>query len=140
MDRSAIDRAAYSVPEALAKLGIGRDKLYKLIREGRLPARKLGRRTISTPSCGHFRGWAQKRRREPAFQHQPIEPVPGKEIAGPRWRANPAKGLHMTDITKRGVARNDNRSRILACDSCGKRIEHHAGRRPRFCSRRCRNR
>jgi len=46
MDRSAIDRAAYSVPEALAKLGIGRDKLYKLIREGRLPARKLGRRTL----------------------------------------------------------------------------------------------
>jgi len=31
-------------------------------------------------------------------------------------------------------------SRILACDSCGKRVEHHAGRRPRFCSTRCRNR
>jgi excisionase family DNA binding protein len=44
------DRAAYSVPEALAKLGIGRDKLYGLIREGRLPARKLGRRTLIVAS------------------------------------------------------------------------------------------
>ena len=31
-------------------------------------------------------------------------------------------------------------SRILACDFCGKHIEHHIGRRPRFCSARCRNR
>jgi hypothetical protein len=31
-------------------------------------------------------------------------------------------------------------SRILACDFCGKQIEHHTGRRPRFCSARCRNR
>ena len=46
MDTPAIDRAAYSVPEALSKLGIGRDKLYKVIREGLLPARKLGRRTL----------------------------------------------------------------------------------------------
>jgi excisionase family DNA binding protein len=27
-------------------IGIGRDKLYKLIREGKLPARKLGRKTL----------------------------------------------------------------------------------------------
>jgi excisionase family DNA binding protein len=37
---------AYSVDEALAKLGIGRDFFYRLIRDKRLPARKLGRRTL----------------------------------------------------------------------------------------------
>jgi excisionase family DNA binding protein len=46
MNTTTTDRAAYSIPEALTKLGIGRDKLYGLIREGRLPARKLGRRTL----------------------------------------------------------------------------------------------
>jgi excisionase family DNA binding protein len=46
----ASDPAAYSIPQALAKLGIGRDKLYGLIREGRLPARKLGRRTLIVAS------------------------------------------------------------------------------------------
>ena len=50
MNTLTTDRAAYSVPEALAKLGIGRDKLYGLIREGRLPARKLGRRTLIVAS------------------------------------------------------------------------------------------
>jgi hypothetical protein len=46
----------------------------------------------------------------------------------------------MTQTTQRGVARNTNRSRILACGACGQRIEHRTGRRPRFCSIRCRNR
>jgi hypothetical protein len=31
-------------------------------------------------------------------------------------------------------------SRNLACATCGKPVEHRAGRRPRFCSTRCRNR
>jgi len=39
-------RRAYSVPEAMCVLGLCRDTLYKLIREGRLPARKIGRRTV----------------------------------------------------------------------------------------------
>jgi excisionase family DNA binding protein len=30
----------------MARVGVGRDKLYCLIREGRLPARKLGRKTL----------------------------------------------------------------------------------------------
>jgi len=38
--------AAYSVPEVMARVGVGRDKLYRLIREGKLPARKLGRKTL----------------------------------------------------------------------------------------------
>jgi hypothetical protein len=32
------------------------------------------------------------------------------------------------------------RTRRLACDNCGKPIEHRASRRPRFCSDRCRAR
>jgi excisionase family DNA binding protein len=39
-------RAAYSIAETLALTGLGRDKLYKLINEGKLPARKAGRRTL----------------------------------------------------------------------------------------------
>jgi excisionase family DNA binding protein len=42
----AADCAAYSIPQVMAKVGIGRDKLYCLIREGKLPARKLGRKTL----------------------------------------------------------------------------------------------
>jgi excisionase family DNA binding protein len=30
----------------MARVGVGRDKLYCLIREGKLPARKLGRKTL----------------------------------------------------------------------------------------------
>jgi excisionase family DNA binding protein len=39
-------RAAYSVAEVVALANIGRDSFYRLVREGKLPARKLGRRTI----------------------------------------------------------------------------------------------
>ena len=38
--------AAYSVPQVMAKIGCGRDTLYKLIRDGKLPARKLGKKTL----------------------------------------------------------------------------------------------
>jgi excisionase family DNA binding protein len=41
-----VERAAYSIPEVLTKIGVGRDKLYELIRSGQLPTRKCGRRTI----------------------------------------------------------------------------------------------
>ena len=41
-----VERAAYSIPEVLTKIGVGRDKLYELIRSGQLPARKVGRRTL----------------------------------------------------------------------------------------------
>jgi excisionase family DNA binding protein len=40
------DVLALSIEQARARLGIGRDPLYKLIRQGKLPARKLGRRTL----------------------------------------------------------------------------------------------
>ena len=41
-----LEFAAYSIPQVMGKIGIGRDTLYKLIRQGNLPARKLGRRTV----------------------------------------------------------------------------------------------
>lgn len=39
-------RLTYSISEATRALGIGRTKLYELIRDGHLDARKFGRRTI----------------------------------------------------------------------------------------------
>ena len=47
---TATEPLAYSVPQVLAKINIGRDKLYALIREGKLPARKCGKRTLVTDS------------------------------------------------------------------------------------------
>jgi hypothetical protein len=41
-------RLAYTVPEALAAIGIGRTNLYKLAAEGKLDLRKVGGRTLVT--------------------------------------------------------------------------------------------
>jgi excisionase family DNA binding protein len=41
-------RAAFSVPEIMVQIGLSRDKVYSLIREGKLKARKCGRRTLVT--------------------------------------------------------------------------------------------
>jgi excisionase family DNA binding protein len=41
-------RIALSVPEAAIAAGVGRDQVYAAIRDGRLEARKWGRRTIIT--------------------------------------------------------------------------------------------
>jgi excisionase family DNA binding protein len=41
-------RSAFSVAETMAMTGLGRDKVYALIREGQLIARKCGRRTLVT--------------------------------------------------------------------------------------------
>ena len=41
-------RMALSVSEVAAEIGVGRDQVYAAIREGRLDARKWGRRTVVT--------------------------------------------------------------------------------------------
>jgi excisionase family DNA binding protein len=45
----ATGKAALSVREAAAAASIGRDKLYEMIRNGQLIARKAGRRTLILP-------------------------------------------------------------------------------------------
>jgi excisionase family DNA binding protein len=40
------DYATFSIAQAVRFLGIGRSTLYQIIKEGRLPVRKLGRRTL----------------------------------------------------------------------------------------------
>jgi excisionase family DNA binding protein len=42
--------AAFTVAQVMERLHIGRDTVYKAIREGRLPARKLGKRTLIVAS------------------------------------------------------------------------------------------
>ena len=41
-------RMALSVAEAAVEAGVGRDQVYQAIRQGRLEARKWGRRTLIT--------------------------------------------------------------------------------------------
>jgi excisionase family DNA binding protein len=40
------DSLVFTIAEACRALGIGKTKLYSLIDDGRLPARKIGRRTV----------------------------------------------------------------------------------------------
>jgi hypothetical protein len=44
------DKIAYTVPEALAAIGIGRTNFYKLAAEGKVDLRKVGGRTLVTAS------------------------------------------------------------------------------------------
>jgi excisionase family DNA binding protein len=44
----ATGRAAYSIPQICALTGLGRDSIYTAIRNGRLVARKYGKRTLIT--------------------------------------------------------------------------------------------
>lgn len=43
-----IEKFAFSVEEAARRAGVGRDAVYKAIRDGRLAAKKFGRRTLIT--------------------------------------------------------------------------------------------
>ena len=46
LDAKSQAKLAYSIPEAAAAVSIGRSKVYTLIAEGRLEARKIGKRTV----------------------------------------------------------------------------------------------
>lgn len=39
-------KAAYTVKETLQQIGIGKSKLYRELADGRISARKVGRKTI----------------------------------------------------------------------------------------------
>jgi excisionase family DNA binding protein len=41
---------AFSIREVMARTGIGRNRIYQLIREGRLTAKKLGTKTVIVAS------------------------------------------------------------------------------------------
>lgn len=41
-----IPHLAYSIPELLAVIRLGRTRVYELINSGALPARRVGRRTL----------------------------------------------------------------------------------------------
>lgn len=43
---SPVKRAAFTIDETVVMTGVGRDLIYEAIKNGRLVARKLGRRTI----------------------------------------------------------------------------------------------
>ena len=45
-DRELPRRLAYSIKEAGEMIGVGRGTVFALIRDGKLPARKLGSRTL----------------------------------------------------------------------------------------------
>lgn len=43
-----VEKLAFSIAEFCRRFGVGRTKVYEEVRQGRLRARKIGRRTIIT--------------------------------------------------------------------------------------------
>ena len=48
MDDEKIQKMAFSVDEAAMRAGLGRDAIYAAVRQGKLEAKKMGRRTLVT--------------------------------------------------------------------------------------------
>jgi excisionase family DNA binding protein len=48
LQEAKLDTIAVSINDAARALGLGRTSIYSLINEGKLEARKLGRRTLVT--------------------------------------------------------------------------------------------
>ena len=46
LEKFPIDRMAYSIAEAVQATGISRGQFYKLLHEGQLTRRKVGKRTL----------------------------------------------------------------------------------------------
>lgn len=46
-------KIAYTVPEGMAALGVGRTNFYKLARDGKIDLRKVGGRTVATAASLH---------------------------------------------------------------------------------------
>ena len=43
-----VTKMAFSIDEAAMRAGLGRDAIYSAVREGKLEAKKMGRRTLVT--------------------------------------------------------------------------------------------
>jgi hypothetical protein len=50
---NATPKLAYTVPEALAAIGIGRTNLYKLASQGKIVMKRVGGRTLVTAASLH---------------------------------------------------------------------------------------
>lgn len=46
MNKQEQPKLAFTIPEACYAVGLGRTKLYELIRQGRVITRKIGKRTL----------------------------------------------------------------------------------------------
>jgi excisionase family DNA binding protein len=46
MDTSSTTTTAFTIQQVKARTNLGRDGIYKAIADGRLPAKKFGRRTL----------------------------------------------------------------------------------------------
>jgi len=82
-----------SVPAAGKKyFGLSRNGAYDAAARGDLPTIRIGR-LLRVPVRPSNECWIAPAsgQRDPSHSHQSIEPVPGKENAGPRWRAYPAR-------------------------------------------------
>jgi excisionase family DNA binding protein len=66
MATNMADALAYTIAEACAAARVGRTVLYELIRDGKLPARKCGRRTVVL--ADDLRRWIESL---PAVQPKP---------------------------------------------------------------------
>lgn len=60
----AVPRLACTVREAAEALGVSDDTVYKLIRSGEFPARRVGARTLV--SVEHLRSWVNEASNDPA--------------------------------------------------------------------------
>jgi excisionase family DNA binding protein len=52
-DHHTSSTTALSVGEVIGRLGLARDSVYKLINNGQLPAKKIGRRTVIVAALSH---------------------------------------------------------------------------------------
>lgn len=43
-----VEKLAFSIDEAAMRAGLGRDAIYAAVRQGKLEAKKMGRRTLVT--------------------------------------------------------------------------------------------
>jgi excisionase family DNA binding protein len=94
------ERLAYSIDELAVLAGCGRDKIYQAIRENKLDARKLGRRTLITVSAA----------REFLDDLPPLQLPPAASVAVPE-RATSSAALEARPTGAFGLGCLDNKGK-----------------------------